>query len=93
MEAGTPVVGTSIAAEGIPVRHGKEMIITDDPHELVRATCQILENDVLRNIISQNARSFVETEYSWKRSYGRVHECIDTAITTHNARKLSTRKL
>jgi glycosyltransferase involved in cell wall biosynthesis len=88
MEAGTPVVGTSIAAEGIPVRNGKEMMIADNPRELVRWTCRILQDDDLRNTISENARLFVEAEYTLEKSYGRVHRCIEMAIATHNASKL-----
>ena len=37
-----PVVSTSIGAEGLPVRHGEQLLIADNPEEQVAAICALL---------------------------------------------------
>lgn len=83
MEAGIPVVGTSITAEGIPVTHGETMIVSDDPAELVNWTVRLLSDEQLRLRLSQNARQFVEMNYSWATTYGKIHQCLDMACANH----------
>jgi len=79
MEAGTPIVGSSIAAEGIPVTSGETMIVTDDLEEMAVWTARLLADETLRQRISQNARRFVEETYSWESTYGQIHKCLAMA--------------
>jgi glycosyltransferase involved in cell wall biosynthesis len=83
MEAGIPVVGTSITAEGIPVTNGENMIVTDDPAKLVDWTVRLLSDESLRLRLSHNARQFVEKNYSWATTYGKIHHCLDMACANY----------
>jgi glycosyltransferase involved in cell wall biosynthesis len=89
MEAGTPVVGTPVAALGIPVTHGVDMVICDDADALVRWTVRLLADEELRMTIARRARTLVEENYSWENTYGRIHECLDLAIRRRSNSRLS----
>lgn len=76
MEAGLPVLGTDIAAEGIPVINGENMVIANGIEEITRWTIRLLQDENLRRKISDNARKFVEQNYSWENTYGKIHDII-----------------
>jgi len=84
MEAGTPIVGTTIAAEGIPAIHGQHMIIADDPGEIVDWVCRILVDTSLRRTLSHNARLLVESTYNWENTYGKIHDVLTMACENFN---------
>jgi len=83
MEAGIPVVGSTIAAEGIPVKLGETMIVSDEPDELASWVVRLLKDANLRQRISRNAREFVEKTYSWENTYGSIHRCLELAKAIH----------
>lgn len=67
MAMGKPVVSTSLGARDIGAVHGKNIIIADDPKEFAESVINLLQDDELRNKIGNNARKFVEKNYSWKK--------------------------
>jgi hypothetical protein len=81
------VVGTSIAAEGIPVINGKTMFVADDLQGLVDNTVRLLGDDQVRCQVSQSARQFVEQTYSWVNTYGRIHGCLEAARRNYFERR------
>jgi len=66
MAAGKAVVSTTIGAEGLPVRHGENILLADEPEAFAKCVGELLSNTVLRIQISTSARVFVEEKYSWK---------------------------
>ncbi len=64
MSYGVPVVGTSIAAEGITHRDRVEMRIADTPTEFCAAMCEIYEDRDLWNRLSQNSLELVRQNFS-----------------------------
>jgi len=60
-----PVISTFKGSEGIPVRNGKEIILTkvdDFPRQIMR----LIKSKGLRRMLTQNAYRFVE-DYDWKK--------------------------
>ena len=65
MAAGVPVVSTPLGAAGIEARPGEELLIGEGPEELADHVAAVLEDDVLAERLSRNARAFVEARYDW----------------------------
>ena len=68
MAAGTPVVSTTLGAEGLAVTHGKDVLIADTPAEMVDAIVHLQnESEQWRSLVL-NGRRLVETRYDWSVS-------------------------
>jgi polysaccharide biosynthesis protein PslH len=67
MSLGTPVVSTSIGAEGIKCTHGKNIILADDARSFAEAVLELLGNNDKAEFIRQEARGLIEQYYSWER--------------------------
>lgn len=77
MEAGLPVVGSSFMSEGIPAIHGESIVVSDDPGALIDWAVKLLVDDESRCRIARNARDFIERNYSWENTYGKVHGILE----------------
>ena len=64
MSYGVPVVATSIASEGMQLRHQFEVAIADTPHEFAEMVVMLYNNQSLWNELSNNSINFVKTRYS-----------------------------
>jgi polysaccharide biosynthesis protein PslH len=67
LEAGAckvPVVSTTLGAEGIPVEHGKDILIADDPQEFASSVVQIIKEQTLSKKLALNLHELVKREYS-----------------------------
>lgn len=67
MAAGTPVVSTSIGAEGLPLRDGEHLSLADDPASFAERCLELLEQPELAKRMSAAARRLVAAEFSWER--------------------------
>ena len=65
MAMGKAVVSTSMGAEGLPVTHGENIILADDPADFARQVVQLLRDPHRRVQIGQAARQLVEENYGW----------------------------
>jgi polysaccharide biosynthesis protein PslH len=75
MAAGVPVVGSDRALEGLVVESPLRALRANTISEYVEAIDQLFEQPQLRSKLSQNGRSFVESEYTWERA-GRRYEGV-----------------
>jgi glycosyltransferase involved in cell wall biosynthesis len=76
MAAGVPVVasdrgleGLAVDGEGVPLR----ALRANRVEEYVEAIARLFDNPQLRQELSHNGRSLVETQYTWERA-GRLYE-------------------
>ena len=60
MSVGLPTVATEIAAEGMGVENNRNILIANQPHEIVRAIDQLLTNKNLWEEISENGVNYAE---------------------------------
>ncbi len=65
MAAGTPIVATEIAVEGLGVKHNQEVLIGNTPTELAELTLKVLQDPKLQNKLAKNGKKFVQTQYDW----------------------------
>lgn len=65
MAMGKAIVATSIAAEGLPVNQGKNIILADEPQEFAQRVVNLLKNSHLRAGLGQAALKAVEQKHSW----------------------------
>jgi glycosyltransferase involved in cell wall biosynthesis len=65
MSLGTPVVSTSIGAEGIDCSHNSDIVIADDIFSFVRAVLDLLNDNQKAEFIRLNARKLIDDFYGW----------------------------
>jgi polysaccharide biosynthesis protein PslH len=61
------VVSTSVGAEGLPVRHGENILLADTPEDFARSVISLLRDSDQRNRLGAAARSLVQEKYSWPK--------------------------
>lgn len=69
---GTPVVSTSIGAEGVEGQRGKDYWVADGPVEFASQVTRLLKSTELRRHGSASGRRLIEREYDWNRLGTRV---------------------
>ena len=65
MASGSPVVSTTIGAEGLDVQDGKHLLIGDTPEAMADAVKTLLSNQELSTSIAAQARELVVARYNW----------------------------
>lgn len=67
MAMGKAIVSTTVGAEGLPVTHGRDIILADEPEDFAKQIVRLLQNQPLRDQLGSCARNLVEKHYSWGR--------------------------
>jgi sugar transferase (PEP-CTERM/EpsH1 system associated) len=65
MAMGKAVVSTTIGAEGLPGRHGVELLLAGSPEDFAKYTITLLRDETSRRRIGSAARELVENRFSW----------------------------
>jgi sugar transferase (PEP-CTERM/EpsH1 system associated) len=65
MAMGKAVVSTTMGAEGLPVSHGENIILADDPADFARQVVQLLRDPQRRAQLGRAARRLVAENYGW----------------------------
>jgi sugar transferase (PEP-CTERM/EpsH1 system associated) len=65
MAMGKAVVSTSVGAEGLPVQHGKHIILADNAEDFARMVVGLLRDPEGRERLGRAARQLVAEKYSW----------------------------
>lgn len=63
MALGTPVVSTTVGAEGLEVTHEKNILIADEPSDFAKQVLRLREDLDLWETLSKNGRRLVEDKY------------------------------
>ncbi len=66
MAMGTPVVSTTVGAEGLEVSNEQNILLADTPTAFAQAVIRIIHDSSLAARLSSNARKLVENYYDWK---------------------------
>lgn len=75
MAMGKAIVSTTIGAEGLPVEHGRHMVLADEPERFAREVAALLNDPERRAALERNARDLVEANHSWGQ-VGRIFSDI-----------------
>jgi len=65
MATAIPVVSTRIGAEGLPVKHGEEILLADTPADFAAEIGTLFERSDLRQTLGQQGCRLVRENYSW----------------------------
>lgn len=65
MALGTPVVSTSLGAEGLNVTHRHDIMLADMPSAFAESVIEVLTSRELRVQLSEAGRKTAEERYSW----------------------------
>jgi GT2 family glycosyltransferase/glycosyltransferase involved in cell wall biosynthesis len=64
MAWGLPVVATNVAAEGMGMKDGREVLLADTPHAFAEAILRLYKDEILWNRLSKAGRENVRRHYS-----------------------------
>lgn len=81
MAMGKAVVSTTVGAEGLPVTHGKDIILADTPEEFAAHVIRLLGSNPARQSIGVAARKLVEENYSWRAVVQSFDEVLEKAVS------------
>jgi glycosyltransferase involved in cell wall biosynthesis len=91
-----PIVSTTIGAEGLPVRHGEELIVADTPDAFAAATVGLMRDSALRARIAETAAARVRAEFGWREAAARFaricEEAVDRRASTTRASRGADRR-
>jgi polysaccharide biosynthesis protein PslH len=76
MAMGKAVVSTSIGAEGLPVTHGRDIMIADSPEHFAWSIVTLLRKRAKRDALQQAARELVATHYDWTSVAGQLEDAL-----------------
>jgi glycosyltransferase involved in cell wall biosynthesis len=77
MAQAKPVVATTIAAEGIDVTRGENILIADDPEEFAEKVLYLLRNEEIARKMGKRARELVEEKYNWDLIAENIHRIYE----------------
>jgi glycosyltransferase involved in cell wall biosynthesis len=76
MAMGKAVVSTTIGAEGLPVVHGSDVMLADDPRSFARAVVELIRDVERRRQLESAARALVVAKYDWSTVAGDLEDAL-----------------
>jgi putative sugar O-methyltransferase len=90
LQAGLPTVATTIAAEGVALTDGNEILIADTPEDMAAAVVRLYSDDRLWCDLASRGFDFLRREYSLEANVGRVSGLLlALGITTLQSDRLA----
>lgn len=80
MSSGCPVVTTPTGNQGINAEHGKELLIGSNDKELAKHTINLLQDKVVSESLSKNARELIIRNLSWDSVFKELDNIINTVM-------------
>lgn len=65
MAVGSPIVSTTIGAQGLSITDGEELILADTAREFARAVVRLQRHPEHMHTMGVKAKAFVEANYDW----------------------------
>lgn len=85
MSQGKAVVTTTVGAEGIEARTGRDLIIADTPGDFAAQVVDLLQRPELAKEIGANGRQVVEAKYDWRIIEREIHRVYSPFFLSHAA--------
>lgn len=85
MAMGIPSVTTPLANASLQAEDGKHLLIGDDASSLAAAIVRLLDDETLRQHITENASQYVHDNFSWQSAADDLEKVLRQAITTHHS--------
>ncbi len=78
--AATPVVSTTLGAEGLECRDGEHLILADAPDRFAEAISRLLESPADRGRIGSAGRLLFEQNYTWPAAWTKLDEVFGNTV-------------
>lgn len=85
MAAGKAVVSTTIGAEGLPVSHGEDILLADEPAVFAESVLKLLCSRQMRRSLGEKARYKVVSHYSWEAVAGYLESVLASVVEQKQA--------
>jgi len=82
-----PILCNSLACEGIPTTHGKDIFIADGPEAFASAAAYLLRNEAVGTRIAEAAYQMVLRKYSWNHLTSEISNCYAQILDERTAGK------
>ena len=79
MAARSPVVSTTVGAEGLPISSGETCYLADDPQDFADRCLELLADEDRRKRMAQAAWELVSTRFSWEHASRRFEQILENA--------------
>ncbi len=77
---GTPVVSTTLGAQGLELRHERHLLLADHPGDFSRAVTQLLRDEDLRSTLRRQGLEQVLENYTWQRVAKNLLQALDKLL-------------
>ena len=77
--AATPVVSTTVGAQGLIINNGEDLVVVDDPREFATKVSQLLDSPEERRRIGAQGRRLYEQRYTWRAAWESLATVFETA--------------
>ena len=77
-----PVISTTVGAEGLPVRDGKDLMLADDPKAFAEAVVKVLSDSTLATRLGKSAAELVRQNFGWRGVSANMAQVCNTVIKT-----------
>lgn len=84
------IVSTTVGAEGLPFRSGRDLCIADRPEDFAESVITLLHDRALRNSIAAAARKVVVERHSWDATVDYLATILND-VSVSAASKIATR--
>lgn len=84
MALGTPVITTTKGAEGLGAKHGKSVLIADEPEEFAAAVVRLFKEPGLRRYLAENAYQLVRDRFDWAGVMPQFLQLIENIVHEHS---------
>lgn len=74
-----PIVATTMALEGIPLKPEQEVLVADTPDAFVRQIGRLVADPALGRRIASSGRAFVERQFAWPAIGESLRKALDSA--------------
>ena len=81
MAMGKAVVSTTLGAEGLPVTHGKNILLADHPREFASAVIRVLRDREFAAGLGRAARALVEQQFTWKAAASQFEAIVEETVS------------
>jgi sugar transferase (PEP-CTERM/EpsH1 system associated) len=80
------ILSTSIGAEGLPVTHGEDLLIADQPEVFAEQAIRLLREPALRQRLGDAARTLVASRFTWDAAAARFADVCSDVVRQRNRR-------
>jgi glycosyltransferase involved in cell wall biosynthesis len=83
MAAGTPIVASDIAVEGLGVTNGEHVLVGSTAEEIAEEIIKVLQDKELQQKLAENGKKFVQEHYDWDFIARKLDEIYDGIGRSH----------